>query len=174
MGNLRPYTKEQLEELCKESISYKQVLEKAGRKYAGGNQSNLKKKIKEFNIDVSHFKGQAQKKGLTVNDHPSIKGKTDEEIFVKNSDAYRQSLRKRVLAHNLIEYKCVFCGNIGKWLNQELTLELDHIDGDTTNNQLSNLRWLCPNCHSLTPTWRTSKREKINTEDMLELEDNPD
>ena len=33
-------------------------------------------------------------------------------------------------------------------------IEMDHIDGDPSNNFISNLRLLCPNCHSLTPTYR--------------------
>ena len=57
---LQKYTKEQLEELCKNSYSYAEVLRKAGRKQAGGNQSTLKKKIEEFNIDISHFTGERQ------------------------------------------------------------------------------------------------------------------
>jgi len=32
-------------------------------------------------------------------------------------------------------------------------IQLDHIDGDSDNNNLKNLRLLCPNCHSLTPTF---------------------
>ena len=44
--------------------------------------------------------------------------------------------------------------------NQELILQLDHIDGDKTNNELINLRFLCPNCHSQTPTYANKKRNK--------------
>ena len=54
---LRKYDKEWLEELCKDSYSLAEVLRKAGRKQAGGNQETLKRKIKEFNIDISHFTG---------------------------------------------------------------------------------------------------------------------
>jgi 5-methylcytosine-specific restriction endonuclease McrA len=37
-------------------------------------------------------------------------------------------------------------------------LELDHIDGDFTNNRPENLRMLCPNCHSLTPNYGSLNR----------------
>lgn len=53
--SLRKYTKEWLEELCKDSNSYSEVLRKAGRAQAGGSQALLKKKIAEWKIDVSHF-----------------------------------------------------------------------------------------------------------------------
>jgi len=39
-----------------------------------------------------------------------------------------------------------------------IPLELDHIDGCRSNNQLQNLRLLCPNCHALTPTYRSKRR----------------
>jgi len=55
---LHPYTKEWLEELCSDSYSLAEVLRKAGRKQGGGTQATLKKKIEEFNIDISHFTGQ--------------------------------------------------------------------------------------------------------------------
>ena len=55
---LQKYTKEWLEGLCADSYSLAEVLRKAGRKQAGGNQETLKKKIAEFNIDISHFTGQ--------------------------------------------------------------------------------------------------------------------
>lgn len=50
--------------------------------------------------------------------------------------------------------KCANCG----WCEINLKtgkspLNIDHIDGNCTNNKEENLRLLCPNCHSLTPTY---------------------
>jgi hypothetical protein len=47
--------------------------------------------------------------------------------------------------------KCVLCGwNKTHPITGNTPLEIDHIDGDAENNNESNLRLLCPNCHSLT------------------------
>lgn len=54
---MRKYDKEWLTSLCESSYSYAEVLEKAGRKQGGGAQQTLKKKIEEWNIDISHFTG---------------------------------------------------------------------------------------------------------------------
>lgn len=48
---------------------------------------------------------------------------------------------------------CTCCGNNGIWNNIPITLHVDHIDGDSDNNKPSNLRLLCPNCHSQTETF---------------------
>jgi 5-methylcytosine-specific restriction endonuclease McrA len=48
---------------------------------------------------------------------------------------------------------CVECGQTSTWNNKPLVLQLDHIDGNSDNNQLSNLRLLCPNCHTQTETF---------------------
>jgi 5-methylcytosine-specific restriction endonuclease McrA len=55
-------------------------------------------------------------------------------------------------------------------ITNKVPIQLDHIDGNSENNSLQNLRLLCPNCHSLTPTfgilnkgngreWRRLKRK---------------
>lgn len=49
-------------------------------------------------------------------------------------------------------YRCEKClGN--EWLGNPIPLQLDHVDGNTDNNFESNLRLLCPNCHTFTPTY---------------------
>jgi len=50
-------------------------------------------------------------------------------------------------------HKCESC-SLEEWMGKPIALELDHIDGDNKNNVKENLRLLCPNCHSITDTWR--------------------
>jgi len=54
-----------------------------------------------------------------------------------------------------------FKGQIKNWNNKDISFQLDHINGDSRDHRLKNLRFLCPNCHSQTKTWGT-KRFKIN------------
>jgi hypothetical protein len=51
------------------------------------------------------------------------------------------------------EYKCDHCGNPGEHQSLPLVLQLEHRDGNHSNNLPSNLGWLCPNCHSQTETF---------------------
>ena len=62
-----------------------------------------------------------------------------------------RSVREYLIERDI--YECVMCGNNGSWQGKELTLQLDHIDGNPKNNRLDNCRWLCPNCHAQTDTW---------------------
>ena len=152
---MKAYTKEWLEELCADSYSYSEVLRKAGRKPGGGTNETLKKKILEYDIDISHFTGQRWQKSPTYEPRVGTKEKyTLEEVFVPNSTITQKVLRGYVERHNIIPYVCANCGCDGNWKDGIISLELDHIDGDNTNNMISNLRYLCPNCHALTNTYR--------------------
>ena len=68
-------------------------------------------------------------------------------------------------------HKCDICA-INEWQNQKLCLEVDHIDGNNRNNLLSNLRLLCPNCHSQTSTFRgrnkNSGTTKVSDEELYD------
>ena len=57
----------------------------------------------------------------------------------------RPTLRK--LLTETVGYKCACCG-INEWNGQDITLQVDHIDGNAGNNLPDNLQLLCPNCHS--------------------------
>lgn len=72
------------------------------------------------------------------------------------------------LATNLKQYikekfnnKCIKCGwsEINPYTNTN-PVEIDHIDGNFRNNKEENLTLLCPNCHSLTETYRGANRGK--------------
>lgn len=63
----------------------------------------------------------------------------------------RKSVKKYLIdKHNF----CKSCGIGPEYNGQPLTLELEHIDGDSSNNSLDNVCLLCPNCHSQTDTYR--------------------
>ena len=104
---MRAYTKEWLEELCKNSYSYAEVLRKAGRKQGGGTQATLRKKIQEFNIDISHFTGQKwQNSPNQINKQISREKYSLDEVFIKNSPVTQKVLRGYVERHNIIPYQC--------------------------------------------------------------------
>ena len=62
----------------------------------------------------------------------------------------RPTLRK-VLAR-VKGYACECCG-ISEWNSKPITLQVDHINGLATNNNIENLRLICPNCHSQSSTF---------------------
>lgn len=71
--------------------------------------------------------------------------------------------------------KCECCQNT-EWLNQPINLQVHHIDGDKTNNELNNLQLLCLNCHSYTNNFgsKNKKQKEYITDDELQtaLENN--
>jgi 5-methylcytosine-specific restriction endonuclease McrA len=69
-----------------------------------------------------------------------------------------QSKRKRVIIEQ--DGKCNNCG-IDKWQGYLLTLELEHKNANNKDNSRDNLEALCPNCHSLTPSWRGKKNKGV-------------
>jgi 5-methylcytosine-specific restriction endonuclease McrA len=71
----------------------------------------------------------------------------------------RTHLKLRLLEAGLLEPKCYRCG-IDKWCGKPLSVQIDHINGVRNDNRPANLRMLCPNCHSLTPTYGYRKRTK--------------
>jgi hypothetical protein len=64
-------------------------------------------------------------------------------------------LKLRLIKENILKDECSLCSWKEKPEGAVYTpCELDHIDGNPCNHFLSNLRMLCPNCHSLQKTYR--------------------
>ncbi|AUZ95219.1 HNH endonuclease [Agrobacterium phage Atu_ph07] len=156
------YTKELLEPIVKESHSMATVLRKLNLHPTGGCHQYLKNKIINHGIDMSHFTGQGWNKGLTAETSDGVKRSrdanayTDEQILCKNSPQTRSSQLKSLMIKNGREYICEN-GHPAEWMGQPMTLHIDHINGERTDNRLENLRFLCPNCHQQTDTWGSRK-----------------
>ena len=103
---------------------------------------------------------------------PITKYNIQEDIFTKardveeylSNEAPMQSdkLKVRLLNEGYLEPKCAFCG-ASRWLDEEIPLQLDHKNGNKDDNNLKNLRLLCPNCHALTPQYRLKNKFKGET-----------
>jgi len=63
----------------------------------------------------------------------------------------KDARRRRIIEEQ--NHRCLDCGMGETWNGKVLSLQLDHIDGDSKNNNRNNLQALCPNCHSQTPTY---------------------
>lgn len=81
--------------------------------------------------------------------------KTEDILVGKYPHYQTYKLKLRLIKEGYFEDKCSICGWNKKPVDSEFTpCELDHINGNPTDHRLANLRLLCPNCHSLTPTYR--------------------
>ncbi len=153
----KSWTENDLRKAAKNSTSVRQVLFKLHLKLAGGNYAQIKKFLKLYKINTKHFTGRGWSKGKTGIGRPRIKL---EDILKKDNYFQSFKLKKRLFAAKLKPKNCEECGwhNISE--DGRLPLELDHINGNSTDNRLENLRVLCPNCHSLKPTHRGRNRKK--------------
>lgn len=90
---------------------------------------------------------------------------TIEQARNKPFDALSKSARKTVVLEEQ-NRKCLECGLGEIWNGKKLTLQIDHIDGNNQNNVRENLRGLCPNCHTQTPTYGSKNMSEEAKEKM--------
>jgi hypothetical protein len=144
------------------SKQWSDVYEKlgVGNLQGGSMHSVLRKRLQESKIDISHLiRGKGWAKGHTG---LSPKNKIPTEaILVQQCRYSHQLLKKRVRDEKLIPYLCESCGIGPIWNGKPMVLTLDHRNGVHDDNRLSNLRFMCWNCHSQTETFAGKKRRDI-------------
>lgn len=115
---------------------------------SGGVQAQIAQRIKNLNLDTSHF-GFIRFKLPKFNPKYSLS-----HILIEHSTYMnRACLKKRLVSEGVMKYECGKCGNNGFWQDQILALHLDHKNGVYNDHRIENLWFLCPNCHSQTSTY---------------------
>jgi Zn finger protein HypA/HybF involved in hydrogenase expression len=137
-------------------------LNRAGaiKAHSSGKRLSMKTVYKNLPEETKNRMNWAKGKTITHND----------DIFIENSKYSNELVKHRIVKDNLFEYCCTKCG-IDSWQGETIVLDLDHINGNNKDNRLENLRYLCPNCHSQTDTFKgrnkNNGKQKISDNELL-------
>ncbi|MFD4694041.1 HNH endonuclease signature motif containing protein [Streptomyces sp. NPDC058463] len=144
-------TRRTLCEAVANSRSLAELLRKLGRRDNGHQRNLLHQWIAEEGITTSHFLGQAHQRGKPA----TTPTRRPQDLLVKHDGKRRTKtvLLRRALSEIGVPERCGGCGSDPVWRGNPVTLEIDHINGDWSDDRAENLRLLCPNCHAITNTW---------------------
>lgn len=136
---------------------------------ACNSSSSMMAAAAKVDINFQTFRKYAKELGVwNTNQSGKGVGKTKRDGYQKYSlqDIFdgkhpqysSHKLRVRLIKEGIKEDKCEICG-VTDWNGKPLSKHLDHIDGNHYNNELINLRILCPNCHQQTDTFGSKNRK---------------
>lgn len=157
MSKIDQFSKEEFNLAVATSGNIRQTLLALGCADCSYNRKIIKARILRENTDVSHFSSHSS---ITKRPRRLL---TPDQIFRKTLDIPQGTVRVAFRRGNYVPYKCAICNRPPEWEGAPLTLILDHIDGDNSNHELSNLRWVCPNCDSQLLTYRGRNNKLLDS-----------
>ncbi len=144
-----------LTQLVEDSTSLASVARKLYNNDNCGNRDTIKKYIKLYKLDTSHF---TNKQTHNLNNLKSRR--TLKEILVIDSIFDTTNLKNRLYKEGLKTPVCELCGQTELWRGEKMSLILDHINGVTSDLRIENLQIVCPNCNATLTTFSGKKNKK--------------
>lgn len=152
-GKIYSLDSESFRTIVQNSKSLKEMLDRIGLGYRGHSYEVLKQRILDEGLKIPNGNlNKSQTRYMNI-----------EEVLVENSPfVSTNSLKKRLLKEGVITEVCAICGQLPIHNDKPLTLQLDHINGIHNDHRKSNLRLICPNCHSQTETYSGKNTKKVS------------
>ncbi|MFC7920724.1 HNH endonuclease [Streptomyces cinereoruber] len=151
-------TVEDLQNAVESSLSIAGALRLLGRPDSGQMRALFRQWTSEAGLSTAHFLGQAHQRGKSG----AVKSAAEILVSHERGRRTRTHLLRRALLEVGVPEECAECGIGSNWLGSPMTLEVDHVNGDWSDDWRENLRLLCPNCHATTDTWcRGGKRRPL-------------
>jgi hypothetical protein len=126
-------------------------------KIKGKNSEGLKKAYEEGRKSSEHLHKEGVNnwaKGKHWFDDKRIKVDYNEStMFIENSKINSGIIKNYLMEQKDFIYKCNNC-NLNEWFSHKIILEMHHKNGNEYDQRKENLEFLCPNCHSITDTYR--------------------
>ena len=147
----KKYLKENFEPIVLKSKNLTEILINLNMIKTGNSRTTLKKYIKKYNIDTSHFESISDKYQRTLG---NISIKTPLTLILIENSTFTSTnhLKERLYNEGLKERKCELCGQDEIWNGNKMSLILDHKNGINNDHRIDNLRIVCPNCNATLPT----------------------